>query len=345
MMRAARVAAGAAAGVRRGRCAPAGQARAYDSVDKQAEKQPRLWTPARDIVLANDHTLSPGETRKMGRVALVIGGTGLVGRHVCQQLSEAHVTTFSLSRRGGVSADVLKQHDLLDTVQWIEGDATDAAVWVDLQDITRDLNEIYLCLPRTVDGALIAANVIEYMRRHRICPHVFCMVSVPQLWPRFDAGTKRAWADAETDLRTAYPLDYLILRPAEVYEDHQVSLPKELRRRLLRFLHKRLLQDNLAEIMSNNPLHAFASLTRFVDTPMSGRVLPPLLASQVAFAANQISIPNLEGGYVRELNVFEMAVLGFRTIPSQLRIRADAHTHFSLASASLSKLRSLDEYY
>eukprot|EP01063_Lacrimia_lanifica_P024230 TRINITY_DN32180_c0_g1_i1.p1 TRINITY_DN32180_c0_g1~~TRINITY_DN32180_c0_g1_i1.p1 ORF type:complete len:327 (+),score=104.87 TRINITY_DN32180_c0_g1_i1:40-1020(+) len=272
------------------------------------------WTPAHGWAVSNKRKLDTPMAQKMGRVGLVVGGTGLLGKSVCQELAARHVKTFSISRRGGVDAGEMKEHlDMLDEVHWIEGDVEDLDVWGALEELVRDLNEVVICLPRTLEGARLAALVVDTLYEMKSFPYQIALVSVPHFWPQVDSETRRAWGQTEETLRSRYPEEHLIVRPGEMYSTPVPGSLLAMRQRLLRFVHKRLLHDDIDNIQNLSALTL--AMNRFKETQRSAKWIPPSSTVDVASACLTNKLPDLAGGHVQDISTYEIATMRFRAIP------------------------------
>eukprot|EP01060_Flectonema_neradi_P004082 TRINITY_DN12693_c0_g1_i1.p1 TRINITY_DN12693_c0_g1~~TRINITY_DN12693_c0_g1_i1.p1 ORF type:complete len:345 (+),score=37.58 TRINITY_DN12693_c0_g1_i1:55-1035(+) len=296
------------------RAAPSSQSRTSLSIstlgERAAYKDLNTESARHELWGNESDRLTQASSRRLGRVALVIGGTGMAGRHICQALAERHVQTFSLSRRGGISETQLEGLSYLDEVNWIEGDASDSEVWTELQPLLKSVNEVHICLPRTVAGAMLATECIRRLREAGAHPQHITMLSVPSE-STLGNSIVSSWEQTERLLQHHYPKDYRVLKPDSI---HDVS-PKLLggfKNWVFRLLHSALLKDESPNI--ENPFQAFSSLTRYHETKQSRYFAPSTHVGLIAQAAMEQNIPDLEGGEVRKLGTYELQVLPFRKL-------------------------------
>ena len=268
---------------------------------------------SRISVIGNSYNqLSQSDARRLGRVALVVGGTGVVGRHICQALAERHVQTFSLSRRGGIQESHLGESlgmNYLQDVNWVEGDACDVEVWTELQPLLKNVNEVHICLPRTGAGAMLAAECIRRLREGDAHPQHITMLSVPSESTLGDALVSD-WERAERLLQYHYPKDHRVLKPDSIHSNNP-SLWGMGKSWIQRILHFSFMKDHS---VTQNQNHAFSSLTRFHETKRSRYFAPSTHAGLIAQAAMEENIADLEGGEVRKLGTYELAVLPHRRL-------------------------------
>ena len=202
--------------------------------------------------VANTHMLSSqADAERMGRVVIVVGGTGMVGKHVCNELANRHATTFSISRRGGVTKEDLEKYPYLKDVQWIKGDVTDPTLWEDLRPILKDLAELHICLPRTGDGADLVINVLSKLVDNRIFLLHCSLLSVPPMWSALSSTVRQKFLRAEEYLALHYPQDHLILAPGAIVDEY--SLVDKAKRSFVKLMHRNLLRDRADEFVNVCP--------------------------------------------------------------------------------------------
>ena len=213
--------------------------------ERIADNPNRMWTDQGYEPNANHHMqFSPAGAGRMGRRALVVGGTGLIGKHICHELALRQVHVFSISRRGGILEEELNYLERLDEVTWIEGDVKDAGMWADLRPVLKDLQEVHICLPRTLEGAYLALTAAQQIKEAGVFPLCFSLVTVPRLWPNISSTAHQAWERTETFIRTTFPRDHLFVRPGNVH-GNDVSNTRQFYEFLRQKAHKYLLTDTL----------------------------------------------------------------------------------------------------
>lgn len=274
---------------------------------------------------ANEHAkLTTGETQRLGRNALVIGGTGFVGRYVCNTLALRHMKVFSLSRRGA-ELEVVPDFALnvLDLVQWVQADVSQPETWSELAPLLRDISEVYICLPRTMEGANLAGTCIHQLRRYCSATRHVSLLSRAKFWKGNcggDSDTPREWQRVEGILEQEFPEEHKIIQPGELYSYMESegcgNYYGARKSRYLRNWYKISLYDkksycNPMELHrgATSPGHREMSITKWEETRWSAYCIPPIHVSQCVHAMIAPDLTDMEGGVVRKFNIFACIML------------------------------------
>eukprot|EP00755_Sulcionema_specki_P018203 Sspe_Gene.66318::Locus_39184_Transcript_2_2_Confidence_0.333_Length_1058::g.66318::m.66318 len=263
--------------------------------------------------LTNEFAVLEGaEAARLGQTALVIGGTGVVGQHICNMLSTKHATVVSISPEGAPQQAMETELNFMDLVKWVEGDVADPEMWSDLTPVVRETVEVYFALPRTQHGAELTINCLRRLASAVSAVRKVCIASVPPFWRGVDQATREAWKEVEETAKQLFPDGCRILQFGEVYDFTGVGeLPPRLTvytARFLRPFYRLLLRDNIGRLR-NILAHEQMSLIRYTDTPLSGLIVPPVDVLNVAFAAVAPELPDLEGGRLVTVNTYAITVL------------------------------------